>query len=490
MELILLPSPVTVIPAILIFLLFLYYLRRKNTVTNKKFPPEAGGAWPLIGHVHLLAGRKVPGKVLGALADKHGPIFTVRLGVCPALVVSKSEIVKECFSALNDKAFSDRPKFIAIELLSYNYADLSVSPHGPYWRKMRKIVMLKLLSNRRLAVFSHVRELEVKISVKEVYEKWMKEGRCLVEMKRWFEDITLKITLQTIAGNGKPDVKGYGEAFKDFFKLIAGFTIGDAIPFLRWLDLGGYEKEAKRTGKKIDEMFQGWLNEHKRRKNSGESAKAEKDFMDVMLEILDGGTKEELNFDADTIIKATCQGLTVGGIASTATTLTWAIALLLNNPHALKKAQEELDTQIGGQRQVKESDIKYLVYIQAIIKETMRLYPPTHLVPSAPHEDPEAWPNPWEFWPERFLTTHKDFDFMGKHFEFLPFGGGKRGCPGISFALQVMQLTLASLLHAFEIATPANELVDMTGGFGFSNSKMMPLEVLLTPRLPFEVYGG
>ncbi|KAH7833144.1 hypothetical protein Vadar_003479 [Vaccinium darrowii] len=315
----------------------------------------------------------------------------------------------------------------------------------------------------------------------------MKEGRCLVEMKKWFEDVTMKVTLEIIAGNGKPDMKGFGEAFKVFFELIGVFTVGDAIPFLRWLDLGGYEKAAKRTGKEIDELLQGWLNEHKRRKNSSDAVEAEKDFMDVMLEILDGHTKDAFNFDADTITKATCLGLTLGAAGITTITLTWAIALLLNNPHTLKKAQEELDTQIGGQRQVEESDIKNLAYIQAIIKEALRLHPPTHLVPPRVniedctvrgyhipagtilfvnlwkvHSDPEVWPNPWEFRPERFLTTHKDFHFMGEHFEFLPFGSGRRGCPGISFALQVLHLTLAGLLHAFDVVTPADEPVHMT----------------------------
>lgn len=84
--------------------------------------------------------------------------------------------------------------------------------------------------------------------------------------------------------------------------------MGDAIPFLRWLDLGGYEKEMKRTGKKMDDLLQEWLGEHKRRKNSGVAVEADKDFMDVMLEILNGvrGTSNALKFDVDTINKSTC----------------------------------------------------------------------------------------------------------------------------------------------------------------------------------------
>jgi cytochrome P450 len=208
------------------------------------------------------------------------------------------------------------------------------------------------------------------------------------------------------------------------------------------------------------------------------------------------------------------QSLIVAGTDTTSTTLTWALSLLLNNRKALKKAQQEVDVQIEKERQVKESDIKNLVYLQAILKETLRLYPAGPL--SIPHEsmedctlagyhvpagtqllvnfskihrDPHVWSDPNEFQPERFLTTHKGVDVRGQHFELIPFGSGRRACPGISLALQVMQITLATLLHAFEITTPSNEPVDMTEKVGLTNMKATPLEVHLTPRFPPQVYA-
>jgi cytochrome P450 len=209
------------------------------------------------------------------------------------------------------------------------------------------------------------------------------------------------------------------------------------------------------------------------------------------------------------------QSLVIAGIDTTATTMTWALCLLLNNREALKKAQKELDLHVGRKRQVKESDIKNLVYLQAILKETMRLYPPAgplsirressedctlagYHIPvgtqllvnlSKIHRDPHVWSDPNEFQPERFLTSHKGVDVRGQHFELLPFGSGRRMCPGISLALQVIQLTLATLLHAFEIATPSDEPVDMTEKIGFTNMKATPLEVHFTPRLPTQVYA-
>jgi cytochrome P450 len=208
------------------------------------------------------------------------------------------------------------------------------------------------------------------------------------------------------------------------------------------------------------------------------------------------------------------QALILAASDSSTITMMWALSLLLNNREALKKAQEELDIHIGRERQVKESDMKNLVYLQAILKETMRLYPAaplllphesmedctlvgyhvpagTRLLVNLPklHRDPHVWVDPTEFRPERFLTTHKGVDIRGQHFELIPFGSGRRMCPGISFALQVMQLTLANLLHAFEIANPSDEPVDMTEKVGLANMKATPLEVILTPRLPSQVYS-
>ena len=208
------------------------------------------------------------------------------------------------------------------------------------------------------------------------------------------------------------------------------------------------------------------------------------------------------------------QAMIAGASDTTAVTLIWAMSLLVNNRDALKKAQEELDKHVGRDRVVDESDLTKLVYLQSVVKETLRLYPPAPL--SAPHEfvedctiggyhvskgtrlftnlwkiqtDPRAWPEPFEFKPERFLTTHKDVDVRGQHFELIPFGSGRRGCPGTSFGLQLVTFVLASFLHAFEITTPSNELIDMTEGNAFTILKAFPLDILLKPRLPAQLYG-
>uniref|UniRef100_A0A803PF52 Cytochrome P450 n=1 Tax=Cannabis sativa TaxID=3483 RepID=A0A803PF52_CANSA len=361
------------LPLLLIFIC--YHLKKSSSSTNSGpiLAPEAAGAWPIIGHLHLFGGKNLTHKTLGAMADKDGPIFTIKLGSHKVVVVNNGEIAKDCLTT-HDMAFSTRPTIVASKLLGYNYAMFGFAPYGDYWREMRKIATVELLSNQRLDLLKHIWSSEVDTWASELYnklclEKGSEKNRVLVDMKRWFGDLT------------------------------------------------------------------------------------EKDFMDVMLNILDGANVDGV--DADTINKATCLNLMLAGSDTTMIALTWALSLLLNNPNKLQKAQLELDQIVGRERNVEESDIQNLIYLQAIIKETIRLYPPSPLLLRATKEDctltcgyhvrkgTRLMVNTWkiqreervwghnseEFEPERFLTSHKEVDLRGKlGFEMVSFGGGRRSC--------------------------------------------------------------
>ncbi|KAM3237238.1 hypothetical protein P3L10_012267 [Capsicum annuum] len=267
-------------------------------------------------------------------------------------------------------------------------------------------------------MFSDIREFEVKLAVKEIYNKSNKlNGVVKMEMKEWFANLIMNIMVKILFGVQyiDNDNKERSKAHKAIRRFV--------------------EKALKETAKEIDCLGEEWLVEHKRkRKLRVNKSGDEEDFMDVMLSIcedkdLPGG------FDADTIIKATCMALLVGGTDTTIVTLTWTLSLLLNNYKALKKAQDELDTHVGKNR-----------------------------------------------WPERFLTTHKDVNVRGNHFELIPFGSGRRMCPGVSLGLQVV------LLQGFNFKKPLDEPIDMSESFGVTILKASPLEVQLTPRLDSNLY--
>ncbi|XP_047152891.1 cytochrome P450 CYP82D47-like [Vigna umbellata] len=503
--------------------LFISFLIKRGTPGSTRKPPEAAGGWPLIGHLHLLGGSTEPPHVtLGSLADKYGPIFSIRIGVHPAVVVSSWELAKECFTTL-DVVVSSRPKYTAAKLLGYNYANFGFSPYGEFWREMRKITASELLSTTRFELLKDIRHSEVKSSFKELYRSWADKGDgshyLSVEMKQWFGDVNLNVILRMISGKqystrseDEQQVRRIRKVFREFFRLTGLFVVGDAIPFLGWLDLGGEVKEMKKTAMEMDTIVSEWLEEHRQKRDIDES-KTEQDFVDVLLSVLKG--VDLAGYDVDTVIKATCTMLIAGATDTTAVTMTWALSLLLNNRDALKKVQDELDEHVGKERLVNESDINKLVYLQAVVKETLRLYPsgpfsgPREFTENCTlggfnikagtrfilniwklHRDPRIWSNPLEFEPERFLSSHKSVDLKGQHFELLPFGGGRRLCPGISFGLQMTHLALASLLQAFEITTPSNAQVDMSATFGLTNMKTTPLQVLVRPALSHHLLFG
>jgi hypothetical protein len=315
-------SSATFMATLFAFFLFLFFLlwilRRSQKAARKQtlpLPPEAGGAWPVIGHLHQLGGTKPAYITLGNMADKYGPIFTIWLGAHRALIVSSWEIAKECFT-MNDRAFASRPKAIATELMGYNYAMFAFSPYGPYWRHVRKIATLEVLSNHRLEMLKDIRESEVNTSIKEIYELCVKNKDTFVEMKKWFGCTTLNVVLRMVVGKrfdgAASDRKDENEdnhrcrkALRDFFELFGTFVVADSLPYLRWLDLGGYERAMKRTARELDHALEGWLEEHKQRKAASGEAKGQKDFMDVMLSTVNDD-QEISKYDDDTTTKAAC----------------------------------------------------------------------------------------------------------------------------------------------------------------------------------------
>eukprot|EP00262_Sarcandra_glabra_P004766 TRINITY_DN16017_c0_g1_i1.p1 TRINITY_DN16017_c0_g1~~TRINITY_DN16017_c0_g1_i1.p1 ORF type:complete len:517 (+),score=39.99 TRINITY_DN16017_c0_g1_i1:202-1752(+) len=511
--------PLQAILGVFALTLLYHLLIAKSKGAKCKEAPEVAGAWPVIGHLHMLGGHEQLAVKLGAMADKYGPAFMLRVGVHPTLVVSGWEIAKECFTT-NDKVLATRPSSMAGEYMSYNYAMFGMAPYGPYWREMRKVAMLELLSNHRLEKSKHIQAAEIGTCVKELYGLWVEshQDSAKVRMDHWFGDLVFNVVVRMVVGKryfGTACVGDDGEArifqkaIYRWFYLAGVSVVSDALPVLKWMDLQGYKRQMEKTLRELNSLALIWLEEH-RRNRVGRGGEGDQDFMDVMLSIQ---SDQDSHGDHDTTIKATSLTLILAGADTTAVTLTWAVSLLLNNSFALKKARDELDAHIGKERQVDESDIKNLVYLQAIVKETLRLYPAGPL--ALPHEamedcqiggfnipagtrllvnlwklqrDPSVWVDPSEFRPERFLTSHVDVDVRGQHFQYIPFGSGRRSCPGISLALQVVHLTLARLLHGFCIEASGGVPVDMTEGVGLTMPKATPLEVLISPRLPSELY--
>ncbi|XP_015892303.3 xanthotoxin 5-hydroxylase CYP82C4 isoform X1 [Ziziphus jujuba] len=504
-------------------------IRSHHDKSKENKLPEPKGWWPLIGHLHLLRGDVPAFRTLAAIADKNGPIFRIQLGTKQAIVVSSWETVKECFSPANDKVFLTRPASAASRYLGYGNAFFGLTTDVKYWRHIRRIANVQVLSNRRLQLLKDARASEVEACIKHLHSVCC-ESNNVVDIGRWFSTVVLNIIVRMVASkrysNDEKDEesKRFIQAIHEFMHLSGVLVVSDVIPGIEWLDLLGHIASMKCIAKELDEIISSWLEEHlQNRKDEG------RDFLDEMVSSMADDDASIYGYKTQNVIKATAlycstasatncvmQNLIIASTDSTYLTLVWALSLLLNHIQVLKTVQEELDIHVGKERWVEEADLKNLVYLQAIVKETLRLYPPGPL--SVPHEsmedcyvsgyhipkgtrllvniwklhrDPRVWKsdNPEEFKPERFLSVHADLDVRGqKNFEYIPFGSGRRSCPGISSAMQMVPLILGRLLQGFNIHTPMNEPVDMTEGQGLTMAKAKPLLVMLNPRLSNVLY--
>ncbi|XP_020224055.2 cytochrome P450 CYP82D47 [Cajanus cajan] len=509
--------------ALLIAYIVLRSIRSPNGSKMRKGNkvPEPRGALPLIGHLHLLNSKIPYFRTFSVMAEKYGPIFSVKLGCHPTLVVNSREIAKECLTT-NDKVVASRPDTSAGRIIGYNNAIFGLSPYGKYWREIRKMAILEIFSSYRLEKLKHVRDTETYSLVKDLYSLVKNvKGSSEVPISKLLELTTFNIIVRMIAGKrfggdtfNEEDNEAWRlrKAIKDATYLFGVFVAADAIPFLSWCDFQGHVSFMKRTAKDMDIILDKWLEEHVRKRAEDENGSCESDFMDVMISTFQD-QQEICGYKREIVIKATSMFLILTGSGSTAITLTWALSLLLNHGKVLKKAQEELDKHVGKERWVEESDIKKLSYLDAIIKETLRLYPPAPLTGIREvmedccvagyhvskgtrllinlwnlQRDPQVWPNPNEFEPERFLTTHQDMEFMSQNFELIPFSFGRRSCPGMTFGLQVLHLTLARLLQGFHMCTKDALQVDMTEGLGLALPKEHALQLILKPRLPLHLY--
>lgn len=172
-----------------------------NLKSTKKSltPPEPPGAWPLIGHLHLLDNRTPVPRILGAMADRHGPIFSLRLGSHRGVVVSSWEAIKECFTA-NDLVFATRPSMAVAKYLGYDSASFGLAPYGPYWRDVRKMVTVDLLAARRLDDLGHVRASEVDGFVKDLYSMSGGGSEKAVALSGRIELLTFNIIVRMLVG--------------------------------------------------------------------------------------------------------------------------------------------------------------------------------------------------------------------------------------------------------------------------------------------------
>ncbi|XVF77140.1 hypothetical protein PTKIN_Ptkin14bG0017000 [Pterospermum kingtungense] len=497
------PSWSTLITVFIVLSIVGKVLKRvTNLDSTTKLPP---GPWklPFIGNLHQLAGS-LPHHILRDLAKQHGPLMHLRLGELSTMVVSSPELAKEVM-VTQGITFAQRPRVLATSVVTYDNKDVIMVPYGDYWRQVRKICTAELLTAKRVQSFESIREEEMSALLKSVSSN---EGLPINLTKKIFS-WTYATTSGAAFGNKCKDQEKFESIVTEITQLGSGFCLADLYPSFKVFQLiSGLRQKLETLHQKSDEILQGIIDEHRERLERAKVSDGEEkeDLVTVLLKIQQRG---DLEFPlTDNNIKAVIFDIFSAGSETSSTVLDWAIVELLKNPRVLKKAQNEVRQVYYGQGDVGEESIHELKYLTSVTKETLRLHPPLPLL--LPREcredceingypvpvntrviinvwamarDPKHWTEPETFYPERFLNSSTDF--KGNDFEYIPFGAGRRMCPGILFGLSNIELPLAKLLYHFDWKLPSGmrpEDLDMTEVFGVTVRRKDELILIPTAR--------
>ncbi|KAJ1410220.1 Cytochrome P450 [Sesbania bispinosa] len=499
-----------------IFVLFFLFLSNYffiQTNKHRNLPPSPP-ALPFIGHLHLL--KQPLHRTLHNLTHNYGHIFLLRFGTRNVVVVSSPSAVEQCFTK-NDITFANRPHTLAGKHLNYDHKTVGFASYGHHWRNLRRLMTVELLSTKRLDMFARIREEEIQLLVKQLFEE-SKGHVSRVDVRSRLMEVSFNIMLRMISGKryyGKDVVAKEGKEFqllmKEFVELVGNGNLNDFLPILRWVDFQGLEKRMVNVMKKADRFFDNLLDEHRRnRRGNYQHQERKMTLIDAMLDL----QENEPEFYTNETIKGVILVMLIGGTETSATTLEWALTLLLNNPEAMKKTRVEIDTNVGQDHLLNEMDTTKLKYLHNVITETLRLYPVAPLL--IPHEssndcnvcgfdiprgtmlvvnlwtlhrDAKWWVDPTRFEPERFEEGESS---GGEEvlYNMIPFGIGRRGCPGAALAKRVMGHALGAMIQSFEWDKIGDEEIDMIEGSGLTIPKLEPLVAFCKPRqgmikLPF-----
>ncbi|WVZ25795.1 hypothetical protein V8G54_004339 [Vigna mungo] len=471
---------------------FKFLLRKRRLENLPPHPPTL----PIIGNLHLI---KPPlHRSLLSLSQKYGPIFSLWFGSRFVVVITSPTLVQECFTKY-DIVLANRPRFLTGKYLFYNYTSMGSSSYGDHWRNLRRIITIDVLSTQRLNSFFEVRREETMRVMQKLVRETCK-GFALVQIRPRLTEMTFNNMMRMISGKryygddgdvtDAEEAKQFRDIITEVMSLLGANNKGDFLPLLRWFDFDGLEKRLKSISTRADAFLQGLLEEHRSGKHK----------TNTMIEHLLTMQETQPEYYSDHIIKGLIQGMLLAGTDTTAVTLEWAVASLLNHPEILKKAKDEIDNCVGEDRLVDESDIPNLPYLQNIIYETLRLFSPAPML--LPHysseqftlggftvprdtivlinawaiqRDPETWSDATCFKPERFGKE-------GEANKLIPFGLGRRACPGIGLAHRSMGLTLGLLIQCFEWKRPSDEEIDMRENKGVAMPKLIPLEAMCKAR--------
>ncbi|XP_019195658.1 PREDICTED: premnaspirodiene oxygenase-like [Ipomoea nil] len=481
------------------FFILLHTLWRKKAKTRRNLPPGPPKL-PIIGNLHqfMSDSQKPTHRVLGELVKKYGSqgMMKLQIGEISAVVVSSPAVAKELLRT-HDLTFATKLQSLAGKTLFYNGLGVALTPYGDYWRQLRKVYATELLNAKNVRSFSSIRHDEIHCLLAHLRSS---SGQ-LVNLTGRIFLLMSSIICKSAFGKVFTGREEFLEQIKEISELLGKFDFADVFP--SWKVLHGLcsnKTRIMKTHRKVDGIIENIIKEHREKLESGDC------LIDLLITQMDkGGLQLPITHDS---IKGVIAEIFTAGSETSATTTVWAMSETMKNPRVLAKAQAEVREAFRGKEKLEEEDMEELQYLKSVVKETLRFHPPVPLL--TPREcmeetmvcgytiplkskvlinvwamcrDPQYWEDPESFIPERF-EKNSSIDFIGNHFEFLPFGGGRRICPGLGFGFANALSPLAHLLFHFDWKLPPGvtaDTLDMTEMNGVTVTRKNDLFLIPTP---------
>ncbi|XP_076897103.1 parthenolide synthase-like [Bidens hawaiensis] len=457
-----------------IFCIFVYSTIKSKKSFKAKLPPSPPKL-PILGNLHQLLG-KPRHEAFWQLSKQFGPVMQIQIGSQPFLIISSTDMAKEVLKT-QDHNFCSRAFFQATKLLTYNFNDVSFSPHNDHWREMRKLLVTEFLGPKRAKLTNHVLVTEMESIVHSLS---INPPNTEVNLSSMFLEIVKHKVCKVAFG------KSYGELLDDpsldfmldeTIRLLNG-SVGDSFPWLGYFidQLSGWNRRLNEGFRNLDRFIDTIIDDHLKNKVEDVSDE-DKDFVHTVLDMSSKPNASGYRPSyAD--LKALMMDILMGGIDSSVLALTWVMYEIIKNPRVLEKLQNEIRNCAGEIQKVEELDTAKMTYLKMVVKESFRFHTPApYLIPHACvnqtqisgydvfpgtvvlinawglARDPRTWgENAHEFYPERFANP--DVDFGYDRFEMLPFGGGRRSCPAKNTAPGNIEFVIANLLYWFDWELP------------------------------------
>ncbi|CAA7023244.1 unnamed protein product [Microthlaspi erraticum] len=477
---------------------FAYTVTAKNMRKPKKNLPPGPPRLPLIGNLHQLGSH--PHRSMFKLSQKYGSLMSLKFGNVSTVVASTPETVKEVLKTFDAECCS-RPYMTYPARITYNLNDLAFSPYSKYWREVRKMTVVELYTAKRVKSFGHVREEEVSSLVDFIKDSASLENP--VNLSDKLLNLSASVICKVGFGitlKGSKLESSYEEVMKGTMEVLGSFAAADYFPVIgKFIDrITGLHSKCENVFKAIDSFFDQAIKHHL------EDKSLKDDIIALLLKMERGETGLGEYQLSRNHTKGVLLNVLIAGVDTSGHTITWVMAYLIANPRVLRKVQAEVREVIKNKDDITEEDIERLEYLRMVIKETLRLNPLVPLlipreaskdvkiggydIPErtwihvniwAVHRNPDVWKDPESFIPERFMDN--EIDYKGLNFELLPFGSGRRMCPGMGMGMALVHLALINLLYRFDWKLPDGmkvEDVDFEESYGLVSPMKVPLQLI------------